>query len=331
MSIADPNRRPDRGSGGGRWAPCSPTWRIGVVIWAHVWFGGHPAGTATCDCGDPAQTIWSLQWVPYALGHGLDPLFSHSLFAPDGINLVDNTSSLLPAFLLSPVTVLFGPVVAFNLAVTVAPALNAWCAFAAIRPFTVRRAPAFVGGLLYGFSPFVLTSSFVGHLQFAVLVLPPLLFLVLYEIVVRRAWSVRRSALTLALLLVAQFFTSTEMLALTVMVAVVGMAVLAVAYRSRVREVARAVLRPLAWGVGLARRGPGRPHLVRGGPAPGTSPACSTPGSPSSACRGDRSWTRGPPPASPAPSGSSPGTRAPRGRRPSTWGWSWWWCWWWGW
>ncbi len=146
---------------------------IGVVIWAHVWFGGHPAGTATCDCGDPAQTIWSLQWVPYALGHGLDPLFSHSLFAPDGINLVDNTSSLLPAFLLSPVTVLFGPVVAFNLAVTVAPALNAWCAFAAIRPFTVRRSPAFVGGLLYGFSPFVLTSSFVGHLQFAVLYFPP--------------------------------------------------------------------------------------------------------------------------------------------------------------
>lgn len=225
---------------------------IAVVVWARVWFGGHPAGTAVCGCGDPAQTIWSLRWVPFALGHGLDPFFSTYLFAPGGVNLLDNTSALLPSLVLSPVTLLFGPVTSFNVALTVAPALNAWCAYAAIRPFTDRRATAFAGGLCYGFSPFVLTGSFVGHLQFAVLWFPPLLCIVLYELLVRRSWSVRRGAVTLAVLLVAQFFTGTEMLALTLMVAVIGTGLLAVAYRSQVRAVAAYAAKPVLWGVGAA-------------------------------------------------------------------------------
>jgi len=225
---------------------------LAVLVWGRVWIGGHPAGTATCACGDPAQTIWSLRWVPFALGHGLNPFFSGYLFAPHGVNLLDNTSSLLPSFVLAPVTVLFGPVASLNVAVTAAPALNAWCAFAALRPFTTRRGPAFAGGLLYGFSPFVLTATFVGHLQFAVLVFPPLLFIVLHETVVRRRWSTRRSATTLAVLLVGQFLIGTEMLALTLLAAVIGLGVLAVANRSTARAAFDHAWRPIAYGVGAA-------------------------------------------------------------------------------
>ena len=225
---------------------------LAVLVWGRVWIGGHPAGTATCACGDPAQTIWSLRWVPFALGHGLNPFFSGYLFAPHGVNLLDNTSSLLPSFVLAPVTVLFGPVASLNVAVTAAPALNAWCAYAALRPFTTRRAPAFAGGLLYGFSPFVLTATFVGHLQFAVLVFPPLLFIVLHETVVRRRWSTRRSATTLAVLLVGQFLIGTEMLALTLLAAVIGLGILAVANRSTARSAFDHAWRPIGYGVGAA-------------------------------------------------------------------------------
>ena len=225
---------------------------IAVMVWARVWLGGHPAGSAVCGCGDPAQTIWSLRWVPYALGHGLNPLGSHAMFAPDGVNLLDNTSALLPALVLSPVTLLFGPIASFNVALTIAPALTAWCAYAAIRPFTDRKGAAFAGGLLYGFSPFVLTSSFVGHLQFAVLCFPPLVFMVLYEVLVRRTWSIRRSATWVAGLLVAQFFIGTEVLAVTLMVAAIGVALLAVAFRSSVRPTLAVALRPLLYGTGVA-------------------------------------------------------------------------------
>jgi hypothetical protein len=225
---------------------------VAVLIWNHVWIGGHPAGVTTCGCGDPAQSIWSLGWLPYALGHGIDPLFSHSLFAPSGINLLDNTSSLLPALVLSPVTVLFGPIVSFNVALTLAPVVNACCAYAAVRRFSSWHPAAFAGGLLYGFSPFVLTNSFVGHLQFAVLFVPPLLLIVLYETLVVRQWSALRSAASLAALVVAQFFTGTEMLALTALVAVLGVVILVCAHPSKVAAVARQAGPPLLAGAGVA-------------------------------------------------------------------------------
>ncbi len=225
---------------------------LSVLVWSRVWIGGHPAGTATCACGDPAQTIWSLRWVPYAIGHGLNPFFSGHLFAPHGVNLLDNTSALLPSLVLSPVTVLFGPVASLNVAVTLAPALNAWCAYAALRPFTDRRSPAFAGGLLYGFSPFVLSASFVGHLQFAVLVFPPLLFIVLHETVVRHRWSTRRSAVSLAVVLVGQFLIGTEMLALTLLAAAIGLVMLGIANRSTARQAFDRALRPIGYGLGAA-------------------------------------------------------------------------------
>ena len=38
------------------------------------------------DWTDPTVNIWSLAWWPYALLHGLNPLVTHALFAPDRID-----------------------------------------------------------------------------------------------------------------------------------------------------------------------------------------------------------------------------------------------------
>src|SRR2546422_10571391 len=61
---------------------------------------------------DPELFIWYLKYVPWALLHGHLPFFSSSIVYPSGANLMWNTSILLPAFLMSPVTLLLGPVAA---------------------------------------------------------------------------------------------------------------------------------------------------------------------------------------------------------------------------
>ena len=135
---------------------------LAVAVFSSAW--QHPAGRWVGQDFDPILFIWHLRWVPFALAHGHDPLISDYLNYPDGFNLMWNTSILLPAFLLSPVTLLLGVVVAYNVLATLALALSAWCAYFALRRY-VRRVPAAVGGLLYGFSPFMFahhSSSLLG-------------------------------------------------------------------------------------------------------------------------------------------------------------------------
>lgn len=205
---------------------------LAVALWWHAWQGG-AAGTLAAGSVDPAQQVWFLAWVPHVLGHGGNPLFTRAMFFPSGLNVLANTSFLLLGLLLSPVTVLFGPVAAFTVAVTLAPAADALAAYVAVRRFVSWAPAAFVAGLLYGFGPFVATDLRFGHLNLTVLVFPPLLLLLLDRLVRRRAdrsvpWGL---AAVLGAAAVAEFFVSTEMLALTALVGVVAAAVLAAARR----------------------------------------------------------------------------------------------------
>src|SRR5450759_2567905 len=45
------------------------------------------------SCCDPEQSIWFVRWIPYVIAHGTDPLFTGQLNAPDGANLMWNTST----------------------------------------------------------------------------------------------------------------------------------------------------------------------------------------------------------------------------------------------
>ena len=221
---------------------------LGVLAWWHVFTGGISHTIAAEGWGDPAQQVWFIAWVPHALGSGLNPFVSHAMFAPKGINLVLNTSILLPALVLSPITVLFGPVTAFNVACVLAPAGSAMAAYAAFSRF-VRFAPAaWLGGLAYGFSPFVLHDLADGHLHITILVVPPLVAMVLDDLLVRRRGSAAGRGAALGLLVVAQFLTSLEVLAMVVILSAVGCVLLAVRFP---RE-ALSRLRRAAGGVGVA-------------------------------------------------------------------------------
>jgi len=203
---------------------------LGVLVWWHVWTT-HPSTTATCGCGDPALFLWFLEWPAYAIAHGHNPFFSTALFHPGGINLLSNTSVLAIGIPLAPVTWLFGPVATLNVAATLSPALSAMAAYWVLGRW-VRWAPAaFLGGLLYGFSPFVLSSLQFAHLMTAALAVPPLMAACLDEMLVRQRRSPVAVGLALGLLVVVEFFVSTEMTVIVAISAVLGLALL-VAYRA---------------------------------------------------------------------------------------------------
>lgn len=224
---------------------------ISLVLWEHALANGLAGGaTVTLPAGsaDPGQEIWFLAWLPHALGGGANPFFSHAVFAPTGVNLLSNTSVAFVGLVLSPVTVAAGPVAAFWTAVLLAPALSALGAYALCRRHVAWRPAAFAGGLLYGFGPFVATDLRYGHLDLTWLVFPPLIFACLDELFVRRRRRATTTGALLGVLVVAQFFVSTEMLAISAVTAL-SASVLACVARPRA---ARAALRAGAPGAGVA-------------------------------------------------------------------------------
>ena len=212
---------------------------LAVLVTHGAWFG---AGARWVGVeSDPPIFMWYLRWVPWALGHGTNPLFTHHLDFPAGANLMANTSIQVPALLMAPVTALAGPVAAYNVLATAALALSAWCAFLALRRFTTSAVGAAAGGLLYGFSPYMLTQT-RGHLNLSLALFPPLVLLLADEVLVRRRRSHRLLGVLLGLLVTAQLLTGPELLVTTTIAAALGLAILAALHRHLVRERGRDLL-----------------------------------------------------------------------------------------
>ncbi len=228
---------------------------VGFVLWVHAWTEGASTHTL-CGCGDPALFLWFFQWPATALAHGQNPFFSTALFHPTGINLLAQTSVTGLSLPLVPVTWIWGPVASLNVASTVTPALTAFTAFVVVRRWAPWAPAAFVGGLLYGFSPFVLNSLEFAHLMTAALMLLPLILAVLDEILIRQRHSAVGAGLVLGLLLFAQFFLSSELLAIAAVVVVVCIIALVaaalVADPAGLRRRAPHAARALAIGVGVS-------------------------------------------------------------------------------
>ena len=130
---------------------------LSVMLWWHVW-SNHPTSTTTCGCGDSSLFTWFLAWPAYAFSHGLDPLYSTAMFHSAGVNLLSNTAEVGIGVVLAPVTWLFGAVATFNVALTLSPVLSALAMFVLLRRWVRWTPAAFIGGLFYGFSPFVLIA-----------------------------------------------------------------------------------------------------------------------------------------------------------------------------
>ena len=109
-----------------------------VALWLTTsgrYLVSQPLGDAHLDqvSQDPNFYTWCLRWWPYAIGHGLNPFFTHLVRAPAGHSLAWVTAIPPIALLAAPLTLTAGPIVTFNLLVILAPPLAAWAAFVLCR------------------------------------------------------------------------------------------------------------------------------------------------------------------------------------------------------
>jgi hypothetical protein len=232
---------------------------LSVIPYWNFWMAG---GTRIAGKGgDVADEAWFLGWVPYALMHAHNPLVTNWGNFPSGVNGAANTSVPLLGLLGTPVTLAFGAFATAALLFTIAFPLSALSAYLLFRHWVRWRPAAFAGGLLYGFSPYLVAQG-LGHLNLMFVPLPPLIFLVLCRIAElgpgpgpgpglgpRRPWV---WGAVLALLCVAQFFISIEVLASTAIVGATGLLAAAACWPAAVRDRWRPLARAIGVGVGVS-------------------------------------------------------------------------------
>lgn len=153
--------------------------------------------------------IWSIGWWPYAITHGLNPMFSYQIMAPGGVSLAWATTTPTVSLFMWPITATVGPVAAFNLSLILAPPASAWAAFVLARRLTGKFWSALFAGPVFGFCAYEISHEASGQPNLTVTLLIPLIaYLVL------RWWDGslgRRGFLIwMALALAAEFYTFVE-------------------------------------------------------------------------------------------------------------------------
>lgn len=197
--------------------------------------------------GDPGLLMWWLRWVPYALGHGLNPLYTHYVNAPAGASAMWNVSVTALGAVFAPITEIFGVVVTFNVLCILGPALSVWTCNTWLRRH-VGPVPALLGGLVLAFSPVVVEQGEGGHLMMTWLLLLPLIAMLLENILWRsnRPWW--PSGPILGLVVVTQLLIGEEVLVMMTLSVVICICLIAVAHPRQ----ALARLKPAALGCAAA-------------------------------------------------------------------------------
>jgi len=172
---------------------------------------------------DTIEEVWWLAWTAFALPHGHNVLAAQWQNYPAGENFGANGSMFALGILFLPITKLFGPIAAWNIALRMALAVSACSMCLVLRRWTTWWPAAFVGGLLYGFSAYAIYLG-GGYLFLTFVPLPPVVFLLLHEILVRQHWRPGRTGALLGLLCALQFFIWSEILASMVVFGVIAVA-----------------------------------------------------------------------------------------------------------
>lgn len=198
---------------------------------------------------DPQIFIWAFGWWPHAILHGQNPFYTHAIWAPDGVNLTWATAVPGLALLFSPVTLLAGPVAAYNVAAVLMPALAAWTAFLLCRHLTHSFWASLAGGYVFGFSSYLLGQS-EGHPHMSSVFLLPLVALVILRYI-EGELDARGLVVRLGPLFALQLLLSTEV-SFVLALALGGALVLAFALVPARRRRLASLLRPLAAAASLA-------------------------------------------------------------------------------
>jgi hypothetical protein len=241
-----------------------------VIMTWHLW--SDPSSRAAAgNHGDADLFAWYLRYAATAVGHGrLPALVSSAINAPQGVNMMWNTSLLLPGAVLAPVTLLLGPQVSLTLLTTIGFAGSAGAMYYVLRRWQVSAGAAALAGAIYGFSP-ALAESAVGHYNLQLAILPPLIVDAGLRLAIGETadaapggWLARipapvRAGIRLGVLLTMQIFISEEIALISAIAGVLLVACLAAAMPSAAARRATGALAGLGVAAAVA--------LVLAGPA----------------------------------------------------------------
>lgn len=160
--------------------------------------------------GDPEQFMWFLAYIPRAILSGHNPLLTNYALYPAGANLMWNTSIVLPAIVMAPITLTLGPTVSFNVLLVAAPVATALTANLALRRWVHSRIAAGVGALAFAFCPFIIIHSAAGHLHLTLAALLPLIVIAADEVFIRQRWAPWIAGGLFGFLAACQLLTSEE-------------------------------------------------------------------------------------------------------------------------
>jgi hypothetical protein len=207
-----------------------------------------PDGRAiTVNSSDQSLFEWLLAYGAHAVTHGQDPLFTHLVNVPDGVNLAVNTSITVYAVLFAPLTYLVGPPATFLVVLTVnlvATAL-AWY-WLLSRHLVGDRVAALVGAVFVGFSPGMVSHA-NAHLNWTAGWLVPLVVWRVLRLREPGRWV--RNGVLLGVLVAVAFSIAAEGLFFTALACAVFLGTWA-AHPAR-REQARAALPAFARGLAV--------------------------------------------------------------------------------
>ncbi len=170
---------------------------------------------------DPAAWVWFFAWTAHAAVTGHNPFFTTLVMSHPGSTWPNKLQYAVARLHRRAVTLVVSPVASVTLFTGAAMPLSAASAYAVLRRWRVWVPAAALGGLAYGFSPYM-----VDHVSFSYLVfipLPPIIVATLVKVLSRPQHPLRWGT-ALGGLIVAQFFISSEILALTATMCAVGMA-----------------------------------------------------------------------------------------------------------
>ncbi|MFF4890625.1 DUF2079 domain-containing protein [Micromonospora chersina] len=129
----------------------------------------------TVNSSDQALFEWLLAFGGHAVTHGENPLFTHLINVPDGVNLAVNTSITAYAVVFAPLTYLIGPPATFLVILTLNLAATAVAWYWLLsRQLVASRLAAGVGGLFIAYCP-AMVSHANAHLNWTAGWLVPLL------------------------------------------------------------------------------------------------------------------------------------------------------------
>jgi hypothetical protein len=165
---------------------------------------------------DQSSYVWDFWWIAHQVTHLGNPWFTRQLAAPVGVQLGFDTLMPLPGLLMTPVTLLFGPAVSYNLVAIVMPGLACFTAYRAARLFLSTTTGAIAAGAFYGLAAALVWQDWY-HLNVG---LGAVFFPMALEASVRlRRSPGRRQAVILGLVLGGSFLVNQESAIMCLLVA----------------------------------------------------------------------------------------------------------------